>query len=64
MAWSGYRYFTAIDVGLVVASFWCLMLNGFVSFQIMEDGTRLSVWVSSELNLSCKYYLFQRNQCC
>ncbi|KAI8056045.1 chitin synthase III catalytic subunit, partial [Syncephalis plumigaleata] len=44
MAWQGYHYFVAIDFGLVVACFWCLMLNGFISFQFMEDGTRLSIW--------------------
>lgn len=27
------------------ATFWCLLLNGFVGFQFAEDGTPLSLWV-------------------
>lgn len=39
-----YLWITAIQVGLVVATYWCLLVNGFVGFQLAEDGTRLSVW--------------------
>ncbi|KAI9599363.1 chitin synthase III catalytic subunit [Syncephalis fuscata] len=44
MSYSVYPYFTAIHVGLMCATFWCLLLNGFVGFQFAEDGTPLSLW--------------------
>jgi glucan phosphoethanolaminetransferase (alkaline phosphatase superfamily) len=40
-----YPYFTAIQAGLSSALCACLMINGFVGFQLYEDGTRLSVWL-------------------
>lgn len=40
-----YPYFTAAQCGLVSALCTCLLVNGFVGFQIYEDGTRLSVWL-------------------
>ncbi|KAI8979947.1 chitin synthase III catalytic subunit [Pilobolus umbonatus] len=39
-----YPYFTAIHIGLMSSSFWCLLLNGFVGFQFAEDGTPISLW--------------------
>ncbi|CAJ0888891.1 10060_t:CDS:2 [Entrophospora sp. SA101] len=39
-----YPYFTAGHVSLITATFWCLLLNGFVGFQFAEDGTPLSLW--------------------
>jgi len=39
-----YSYFTAAHIGLITATFWCLLLNGFVGFQFAEDGTPLSLW--------------------
>ncbi|KAF9364541.1 Chitin synthase, class 7 [Mortierella sp. NVP85] len=39
-----YPYFTGIHLGLISATFWCLLLNGFVGFQFAEDGTPLSLW--------------------
>ncbi|CAG8488747.1 8437_t:CDS:2 [Paraglomus brasilianum] len=39
-----YRYFTAAHVGVISATFWCLLFNGFVGFQFAEDGTPLSLW--------------------
>ncbi|KAF9994969.1 Chitin synthase, class 7, partial [Modicella reniformis] len=39
-----YPYFTGIHLGLMSATFWCLLLNGFVGFQFAEDGTPLSLW--------------------
>ncbi|ORY07606.1 hypothetical protein K493DRAFT_389241 [Basidiobolus meristosporus CBS 931.73] len=39
-----YKYFTAVHMGLISATFWCLLLNGFVGFQWAEDGTPLSLW--------------------
>ncbi|CAG8643764.1 5332_t:CDS:2 [Cetraspora pellucida] len=37
-------YFVAGHIGLITATFWCLLLNGFVGFQFAEDGTPLSLW--------------------
>lgn len=31
-------------MGLTTAMFWCLLVNGFIGFQVIEDGTALSVW--------------------
>ncbi|EOR00099.1 hypothetical protein E3P92_01589 [Wallemia ichthyophaga] len=39
-----YPWFTAIYMGLTTAMFWCLLVNGFIGFQVVEDGTALSVW--------------------
>ncbi|KAK9722086.1 Chitin synthase, class 7 [Basidiobolus ranarum] len=39
-----YSWFTAAHIGLISASIWCLLLNGFVGFQFAEDGTPLSLW--------------------
>ncbi|KAI8971468.1 chitin synthase III catalytic subunit [Mycotypha africana] len=41
---SAYPWFTAIHVGCICATYWCLLLNGFVGFQFAEDGTPLSLW--------------------
>ncbi|KAJ3095205.1 Chitin synthase, class 7 [Phlyctochytrium planicorne] len=43
-AFAGYRYITAAHVGMIVATLWCLFLNGFVGFQWTEDGTPMSLW--------------------
>ena len=40
-----YPYFVAIQAGLASALVTCLMINGFVGFQLYEDGTPLSVWM-------------------
>lgn len=40
-----YPYFTAIQNGLTSALCTCLLINGFVGFQLYEDGTTLSVWL-------------------
>lgn len=40
-----YMYFVAAQSGIISALCWCLMVNGFVGFQLYEDGTRLSVWL-------------------
>lgn len=29
---------------MLCATFWCLLVNGFVGFQFAEDGTPLSLW--------------------
>lgn len=39
-----YPFFTAAHVGLITATLWCLLLNGFVGFQWAEDGTPMSLW--------------------
>lgn len=40
-----YPYFVAAQCGLASALCTCLMINGFVGFQLYEDGTTLSVWL-------------------
>lgn len=40
-----YPYFVAIQNGLSSALVTCLFINGFVGFQLYEDGTPLSVWL-------------------
>ncbi|SCV71444.1 BQ2448_3032 [Microbotryum intermedium] len=45
-----YPWFAAIHLGLICATFWSLLWNGFVGFQLWEDGTPLSLW---SLRLSC-----------
>lgn len=42
---SVYPYFTAVQLGLASATCVCLLINGFVGFQLYEDGTTLSVWL-------------------
>ncbi|KAL8820656.1 MAG: hypothetical protein Q9191_007470 [Dirinaria sp. TL-2023a] len=40
-----YPYFTAVQNGFTSALCTCLLINGFVGFQLYEDGTRQSVWL-------------------
>ncbi|KAI1828388.1 chitin synthase export chaperone [Xylaria intraflava] len=40
-----YPYFVAIQAGLTSALVTCLLINGFVGFQLYEDGTPLSLWM-------------------
>ncbi|KAL1959792.1 hypothetical protein VTO42DRAFT_937 [Malbranchea cinnamomea] len=40
-----FPYFAAIQNGLASALCTCLLINGFVGFQLYEDGTALSVWL-------------------
>lgn len=40
-----YPYFVAIQAGLSSSLITCLLINGFVGFQLYEDGTPLSVWL-------------------
>ena len=40
-----YPYFAAAQNGLTSALCTCLLINGFVGFQLYEDGTTLSVWL-------------------
>jgi hypothetical protein len=42
---NAYPYFSAVQNGLTSALCWCLLINGFVGFQLYEDGTKLSVWL-------------------
>ncbi|QIW94633.1 hypothetical protein AMS68_000151 [Peltaster fructicola] len=40
-----YPYFVAVQLGLASATCASLMINGFVGFQLYEDGTSLSIWL-------------------
>lgn len=40
-----FPYFVAVQSGLTSALCVCLLINGFVGFQLYEDGTPLSVWL-------------------
>ena len=40
-----FPYFAALQAALVSSACVCLMINGFVGFQLYEDGTTLSVWL-------------------
>ncbi|KAK4651044.1 Chitin synthase, class 7 [Podospora pseudocomata] len=40
-----YPYFVAVQAGLTSALVTCLLINGFVGFQLYEDGTPLSLWM-------------------
>lgn len=40
-----YPYFVAIQNGLASGLVTCLLINGFVGFQLYEDGTPLSLWM-------------------
>ncbi|KAK4056961.1 Chitin synthase, class 7 [Microbotryomycetes sp. JL221] len=39
-----YPWFAAVHLGLICATCWCLLVNGFVGFQFAEDGTAMSLW--------------------
>lgn len=41
-----YPWFAGVYAGAVGALYWCLLVNGFVGFQLYEDGTPFSLWVS------------------
>ncbi|KAI9017837.1 chitin synthase III catalytic subunit [Gaertneriomyces semiglobifer] len=43
-AHSSYPYFASAHIAMSVTTLWCLLLNGFIGFQWMEDGTNLSLW--------------------
>lgn len=40
-----YPYFVSVQNGLSSAVITCLLINGFVGFQLYEDGTPLSMWM-------------------
>jgi hypothetical protein len=46
-----YAYFTAVQSGLTSSLCACLLINGFVGFQLYEDGTKLSVWLLRGVSL-------------
>jgi len=48
---SVYPYFSAVQNGLTSALCVCLLVNGFVGFQLYEDGTTLSVWLLRTVSL-------------
>lgn len=39
-----YPFMVAVQCGLISACFWGLMVNGFIGFQLWEDGTPRSIW--------------------
>lgn len=47
-----YPYFAAVQNGLTSALCVCLLVNGFVGFQLYEDGTTLSVWLLRIVSLA------------
>jgi hypothetical protein len=55
-----------VHVGLISATFWCLLLNGFVGFQFAEDGTPWSLWVrtkNSFFKQLTSQYFFTNSTC-
>lgn len=46
-----FPYFAAAQAGLASALCTCLLINGFVGFQLYEDGTALSVWLLRSASL-------------
>ncbi|KAI8804165.1 chitin synthase III catalytic subunit [Cladochytrium replicatum] len=57
---SVYQYFVALEISMIIATLWCLLLNGFVGFQWTEDGTPLSLWsirLSSLVVLGLTYFV-------
>ncbi|KAI1122928.1 chitin synthase export chaperone [Nemania abortiva] len=40
-----YPYFVAVQAGFSSALVTCLLINGFVGFQLYEDGTPMSLWM-------------------
>jgi len=49
-----FPYFVAVQCGLSSALCTCLLINGFIGFQVYEDGTTLSVW----LMRTCSFVMF------
>jgi hypothetical protein len=47
-----YPYFAAVQNGLTSALCVCLLINGFVGFQLYEDGTTTSVWMLRTISLA------------
>ena len=37
------RAFSAVHIAAIVATLWVLMLNGFVGYQLLDDGTAVSM---------------------
>lgn len=46
-----YAYFVAVQCGLASAVCTCLLINGFLGYQVYEDGTILSIWLMRVLVL-------------
>jgi len=49
---ASYPYCTAVQCGLTSALCVCLLINGFVGFQLYEDGTALSVWLLRSISFA------------
>ncbi|ORY05129.1 hypothetical protein K493DRAFT_311123 [Basidiobolus meristosporus CBS 931.73] len=39
-----YPWIAALQMGLISGTIWCLFINGLISFQFFEDGTKKSLW--------------------
>lgn len=46
-----YPWFVAVQNGLTSALTVCLLVNGFVGFQMYEDGTFVSVWLCRSISM-------------
>jgi len=40
-----YPYLVSTQLALISASVFCLLVNGFVGFQFVEDGSKFSIWM-------------------
>lgn len=59
-----FKIFAAAQIGTITGTFFVLLMNGFVGFQLAEDGTTKSVWVAallcfSRLGRSLSWHLLQ-----
>lgn len=55
-----YRHLVFLDIAMTATTFWCFFVNGFTGLQLIEDGTRLSLWsirISSLLVLATTYLI-------
>lgn len=48
---TAHAYFVAVQCGLTSAVCTCLLINGFIGFQVYEDGTTLSVWLLRSMSI-------------
>ncbi|KAI8868430.1 hypothetical protein GQ42DRAFT_164145 [Ramicandelaber brevisporus] len=55
-----YPYFAAASIAIGCMTCWCLLLNGFIGFQWIEDGTAKSMWffrISSLVIFGIVYFI-------
>jgi hypothetical protein len=46
------QWFSSIQIGIITAMIWVLMLNALIGFQWLDDGTPISVGVSPLVDFS------------